>query len=59
MEASYGGGQGPAGAVAPYMEWNGIREHQCKTQEYRPHTPNHKVRHPRCDYNKLDWSVYT
>jgi len=20
---------------------------------------NHKVRHPRCVYNKLDWSVYT
>ena len=20
---------------------------------------NHKVRHPRCDYNKLDWNVYT
>ena len=19
---------------------------------------NHNVRHPRCDYNKLDWSVY-
>jgi len=22
-------------------------------------TLNHKVRHPRCVYNKLDWSVYT
>jgi len=22
-------------------------------------TWNHKVRHPRCVYNKLDWSVYT
>jgi len=22
MEASYGGGQGPEGAVASYMEWN-------------------------------------
>ena len=20
---------------------------------------NHKVRHPRCVYNKLDWSLYT
>jgi len=20
---------------------------------------NHKVRHPRCVYNKLDWNVYT
>jgi len=20
---------------------------------------NHKIRHPRCVYNKLDWSVYT
>ena len=23
MEGSYGGGQGPEGAVVPYMEWNG------------------------------------
>jgi len=22
-------------------------------------THNHKVLHPRCVYNKLDWSVYT
>jgi len=23
------------------------------------HNTLHKVRHPRCVYNKLDWSVYT
>ena len=22
-------------------------------------TQSHKVRHPRCVYNRLDWSVYT
>jgi len=26
VEASFEGGQGPEGAAAPYMEWNGSRE---------------------------------
>ena len=26
---------------------------------FNPLNANHKVRHPRCVYNKLDWSLYT
>ena len=30
-----------------------------KTDKLQIHHHNHKVRHPRCVHNKLDWSVYT
>ena len=35
-----------------------LPSYSCVTQVYTLQS-NHKVRHPRCVYNKLDWSLYT
>jgi len=36
-----------------------IRFSECFNGDDEPYYYNRKVRHPRCVYNKLDWSVYT